>query len=236
MEIKTKFSVGDEVYYASTKSVQKQRSCPDCLDQKKWSVTSPGGGQYTFACPRCSAGYSSRRNDLVYLEVEPEVTKVTITNLEYRHKDHYNGAEQTQYWMSSGYIVYDPSKNEDNAIFRTEEEAKLRASALALARCATDRQVVESQRLSLEISDYQLTVIGYEDEKRKERALIDRASKLNWAIADAVRYVSAEDDAAEPNVPDKYDLEWAVRDLRKGLSAYLGEVIGGVDARDGEAT
>ena len=78
-ELKTKFSIGDAVYHASTTTTKKQHPCPDCLGSRKWSATSPAGGSYQFGCPRCGGGYRSEDAlSLDYTQFVPIVRKLTI--------------------------------------------------------------------------------------------------------------------------------------------------------------
>src|SRR5690606_21980316 len=60
--IETKYGIGDVVWHASTVSETKTRDCPDCKGERKWSVTSPAGGEYSIACPRCAASFMSDRD------------------------------------------------------------------------------------------------------------------------------------------------------------------------------
>lgn len=84
MNFESKFSIGDKVFYPKINRVVKQIPCPDCLGEKVWTVTSPAGSTYQFACPRCSDGYNKFSNgELEYPEYEMEIQQLTIGKIYY---------------------------------------------------------------------------------------------------------------------------------------------------------
>jgi hypothetical protein len=224
-EIVTRYSIGDVVFRAGTQSSTKRHPCPDCLGTKTWKATSPGGGEYTFGCPRCGGGYSSRGNDLEYSVIVPLVTQLTIGSVRYDSHGHWgDGTRQTQYMAREtgvgGGSVYD-----ETDLYPTREEAQAAAEIKAAHETVTTPWVVERYSKSLSISDYQLNVVGFEEQKRKHEELQAKASSLRYAVGDAVEYMNGEK-------PDEYDFKWAVDYLRKGLAKFTGEEVGGVSPDD----
>lgn len=185
--IETKFSIGDKVYHAGTTTTRKQHPCPDCKGEKKWSVTSPAGGEYTIGCPRCSSRYLSDRDlSLDYTAHVPTVQRMTIGSVQFNSE---NGAWDSgarhmcrETGVGSG-SVYDECK-----LFATEAEALAAAEAMAALNNAEQKWIVDLYNKSLEISDYQLenAKANLADEyKRKIGSLFWGVSELFDTIAEA---------------------------------------------------
>lgn len=152
MLIETKFSKGDEVYYASTLPKRKTHDCPDCNNTRKWKAISPAGLEYEFGCPRCSQHYSSNHElSLSYTQFEPKVETRTIGSLQintHEPRTHYMCYETG---IGSGQLY-----NEED-LFTTHDEALKRAKELA-QRTNTNLDWVKKQYdATLEICDYQLS-------------------------------------------------------------------------------
>lgn len=153
--IETKYSVGDVVYFASTISTRKQHDCPDCLGSRKWSATSPAGGEFEFACPRCSASYQSDRDlSLDYTAYEPTAGRLTIGSIQVNTApgayDHGNRYMCVETGIGSGSVY-----NEDR-LFETEAEALAAAQSMADEQNATTEWVVAQYNKTLSLSDYQI--------------------------------------------------------------------------------
>ncbi len=170
--IETKFSIGDVVYYASTTTERKQHPCPDCLGTKKWKATSPAGGEYEFACPRCRIGYRADHDlSLDYSIFVAISRRLTIGSVR------TDSSDKTQYMcvetgIGSGNL-YDESR-----LFLTENEALVAAQALAnKSNNGGVPWVAEQYNKSLEVCDYQLND-GREHLEEK------RASRLAYKLQD----------------------------------------------------
>lgn len=187
--IKTKYSIGDVVWYASTTTQAKQHPCPDCNDTKKWAAVSPAGNEYTFSCPRCSTQFNSHDElRLTYTAHAPTACKMTIGSVQFNSaKDSWD--EGARYMcletgVGSG-IVYDEAK-----LFETENDALLYAQTLADTANATHPHIVAQYNRSLEISDYQLEnglLKKAADDKR-------RAGQLLWNLNDLFDNIKEADD------------------------------------------
>jgi hypothetical protein len=150
MDIQSKFSVNDCVFYAGLKSVQKQFDCPDCLGEKKWTVKSPAGGEYEFDCPRCSASYLSDRSlNLSYLSFEPDVGSLTIGSVRYDSEKgfHYMCVE-TGVGSGQVYDEHDLSELKAGAL----EAAKIKAHK----KNKSNPSLVKQYDDALRVCDYQL--------------------------------------------------------------------------------
>lgn len=153
--IETKYSVGDVVYFASTVSTRKKHECPDCKGTKKWTAQSPAGGEFEFACPRCSASYQSDRDlSLDYTAYDPSVGRLTIGSVQvntapgaYDHGTRYMCVETG---IGSGSIY-----NEDR-LFETEAEAKAAAQAMADEQNTTTEWIVQLYNKTLSLRDYEI--------------------------------------------------------------------------------
>ena len=150
--IKTKYSIGDVVWLASTHTERKSHPCPDCKGSSIWTAFSPAGSEYTLACPRCSASYISDSDlSLQYSSFEPTARKLTIGSVRFdSHSDTKNAYMCAETGVGSGNVY------KESILFGTEKEA-LDAAKIEAAKQNQDIDwVVSLYDKSLSISDYQL--------------------------------------------------------------------------------
>lgn len=186
--IETKYSVGDVVYFASTVSTKKRHNCPDCLGTRKWSAKSPAGGEFEFACPRCSASYQSDRDlSLDYTAYEPTASRVTIGSIQVNTApgsyDHGNRYMCVETGIGSG-SIYD-----EDRLFETEDEALAAAQALADEQNAKTEWIVQLYNKTLSLSDYQIESAKLklaEDVARNARSSLWNLDYLFDQIKDAM--------------------------------------------------
>lgn len=131
-----KFRVGQTVWYANTDNREAKRDCPDCLGERSWRVTTPGGGDYDVPCQRCASGYMTRRHDevlpLAYRVAVAAPRCFTIKSVEVRS-------------YSEGPSIYYDGRGE-GGLFATEEEAQKASDDMAAAWNA--KQAAEPEMLA----------------------------------------------------------------------------------------
>ena len=148
--IETKFEVGEAVFKAGTTIVRKQHECPDCLGTRKWSAKSPGGGEYTFPCPRCGGGYMSNRDlSLDYSVHAPTVERLTIGQVRA-----ISGEDAEYMCRETG--IGSGTLHREKDLFRSEAEAQEAAKLLAAERTEKTDWMVKQYDAALGMSDYQL--------------------------------------------------------------------------------
>ncbi|MDR7032396.1 hypothetical protein [Mesorhizobium sp. BE184] len=183
----TKYSVGDVVYHASTTSEKKRHPCPDCLGTTKWKATSPAGGEYEFACPRCAAQYNSDRDLMLdYSAFVPYVQKLTIGSIQVNTaKGAYD--EGARYMCLEtgigGGSVYDEAR-----LFPSEDEATAAAQAIADGQNVSVDWVAKLYDKTLRVCDYQLENAALKqaaDDKRAARSMLYGLGDLFQQIKDA---------------------------------------------------
>lgn len=151
--IEVKYGIGDKVFLALPVAKKHTRPCPDCLGTKEWKVTSPGGEDYTFWCPRCSGVYQNRRElSLDYSQFVPEIRELTIGSIQVNtHDEEPNGYMCVETGVGSGYNYY------ESQLFLTAEEALVACQGL----CDEKNNEPGSHTLQryndlLKVCDYQL--------------------------------------------------------------------------------
>jgi hypothetical protein len=109
-----KFRVGQTVWYADIKQVQRTLPCPDCLGAQTWRVATPAGGDYEVPCQRCCSGYTYTHHaeiaPLKYTEAEAAPRSFTVTKV---------GIDN---WGDGPRVIYDG--RDEGSLFATEEEAR----------------------------------------------------------------------------------------------------------------
>lgn len=216
--IETKYSVGDVVYFASTVTERKRHDCPDCLGTRKWTAQSPAGGEFEFACPRCSASYQNDRDlSLDYTAYAPTAGRLTIGSIQVNTApgsyDHGNRYMCVETGVGSG-SVYDEAR-----LFDTEDAALAAAQAMADEQNAKTTWIVEQYNRSLSLSDYQIenAKLKTADEARS------RAQSMLWNVGHLFSEIrEADDKEAIIDLIDWYgDHDWE-RDKEKFLLAFPG--------------
>jgi hypothetical protein len=150
MEIKSKFSIGETVYYATTTHVTRRAECPDCLGQKEWKAISPAGDEFTFSCPRCCKSYS---NDLEYHVRHPSVRQLTIGSVRIDTAD----KEKPISYMCQETGVGSGSIYDEADFFSTEDQAFEAANIKANFETAADPAAIKRYNKTLSLSLYQLS-------------------------------------------------------------------------------
>lgn len=214
----TKYSVGDVVYFAATNAERKRHPCPDCLGTTKWKATSPAGGEYEFACPRCAAQYNSERDLMLdYSAFVPYVTKLTIGSIQVNTaKGAYDeGARYmcVETGIGSG-SVYDEAR-----LFSTEVDATAAAQAIADGQNVSTDWVVKLYDKTLKVSDYQLENAALKqaaDAKLAARSMLYGLGDLFQQIKDA----SDKDEIIEAvEAYEEYDWSRDKEDADKAMEA-----------------
>lgn len=137
-----KFSIGQKVWRGSGAWSEKQQSCPDCLGQLRWSVTTPAGETFNASCATCERGYECT-GTINSWDYHPRVDCLTIGSVRIDSAD----AEHPVSYMchetgiGSGQIHYEPTlaETEGEAAEIAEREAldnRVRAKAEAERRAA----------------------------------------------------------------------------------------------------
>lgn len=151
--IETKFSIGDVVYRAGITTVTKKHPCPDCGGTKTWKAVSPAGGEYEFACPRCTSNFMHNDDlSLSYSCYEPSISRLTIGSIRVdTSSDRRNEYMCVETGIGSGSIYA------EGDLFHTEEEATTVAKLKAADADKSVEWVAKRFNRTLQLSDYQLT-------------------------------------------------------------------------------
>jgi len=123
--MEAKYKIGDKVWYATTRTVQKTMPCSECFGKKHLIVILGDDSQVPIPCVSCdfrdenSFGYDSYPHGYVhYYEFEAKAKEVVISKVEM-------DANHVEYRFDGGYCM-----DEDRA-FDTEQEAIQKAAELA---------------------------------------------------------------------------------------------------------
>lgn len=172
----TKFSVGDTVWFSNTTTEKRRHDCPDCLGEKLWKCTSPAGGEFTVACPRCSAQYQSDRDlSLDYAIYVPAVRALTVGLVRASSQEGEGYGEGNEY-MCNETGIGSGSLYRENKLFATKEEATAAAQVQAdEANADPQHWVAQQYSKSLKFSDYELKDAVMEAAK-------SRASRVSYDV------------------------------------------------------
>lgn len=223
-DLKTRFSVGDVVYHATTTTEKKRHPCPDCKGEGKWKAVSPAGCEYSFACPRCGASYKSFNNiSLSYTAHVARAQRLTIGSVRVDTHAGCWGDEEPNSYMCQETGVGSGNIYRESRLFTTEDEALRAAEAMAAKTNAETEWIVKQYDQSLDVSDYQLESAGLSEVKRLE----SRARSMIWNIGNLFATIEeAEDkDAILEAIADYKNLDWEndKRDAAQGIEARSDE-------------
>lgn len=113
-----KYNIGDVVWFAEMKRVERSVVCPDCFGHKYLTVIKGDGEQVTIDCEGCSRGYEPPRGYVLYNEFVPCVLQVRISQVQIEADAVYYGHEE-------GFRV------KESELFDNEIDAHERAKVLA---------------------------------------------------------------------------------------------------------
>lgn len=153
MIIETKYSIGDVVWLATTRTETKRMPCPDCNGTKKWKATSPAGAEYEFNCPRCSARHGPNHPlTLDYTQFTGSTQRLTVGQVRTSTGDEGATYMCCETGVGSGSIYY------ERDLFLTKEEAQAAADAKAAVQNDGAVPWVKKQYDEvLALCDYELT-------------------------------------------------------------------------------
>lgn len=120
-KIAPKFQIGDPVWRASSGTVEKWVTCPDCGGTRTLKATLFDGTEYNIECVGCAAGYNPPCGQVRLYEFGTATHWHTVTGVTI-------GEGGCEYRLSGSYWA----KEED--LLATREEAELRAEVLAKER------------------------------------------------------------------------------------------------------
>lgn len=218
--IKTKYGIGDVVWNATTVSETKSRDCPDCNGKRKWSVTSPAGGEYSIACPRCSASFMNDRElSLKYQAHVPMARRLTIGSVRYDSHGHFSDPEPRTEYMCVETGVGGGNVYREDSLFLTEEEALSAAEKMAAIVNTETPYIAKAFDRTLEISDYQLEHAALKLAKDQ----LSRWGGYLWNVGDLFSEISeASDKEAIIDLIDDYKRRYMEGDLKE-IRAALAE-------------
>jgi len=167
MDIPTpRFKIGQTVYHPRTTRQVRFLPCPDCLDTKKWKVTSGAGLEFEIACPRCEELSSSQYVPRVIEYVASEPQALTIGSIKIdTHPAHGDSpvsymCEETG--IGSGSIYY------ETQLCETPETARALAT-LAAQKFNENPEESRTQHFSREIAMWQIERVTAESERASRR-------------------------------------------------------------------
>lgn len=121
-----KFNIGDKVFRATMRSVEKFNTCPDCWGKKYLRVILGDDSEVTIDCAGCDLGYEPPRGYVTHRAYEPQVEGGKITGIEINE----NGVS----YNLSGYIV------EEKNVSEVYEDALKQAAVLAAEYEESEKQ------------------------------------------------------------------------------------------------
>lgn len=118
------YNIGDKVWYARRQSKEEKVTCPECFGKRYLTVILGDDSKVIIHCAGCSStGYEEPRGYVTYYKQDIGVELVTICKVEIYH-DHVEYGFDCVPGISH-HIA------KDTDLFRTKEEAEVRAKELA---------------------------------------------------------------------------------------------------------
>lgn len=120
------FNVGDQVWIAKTEWKEYYLTCPHCFGKKFLTVILGDDSKITIDCECCRAGYLGSQGTVSVGQYREDASFETITRKE-QSRDEIS-------YTAGGYCL------KHNDIFRTKEEAQIRAAEIARDHRADEMQ------------------------------------------------------------------------------------------------
>ena len=95
-----KYQMGDKVWYAKRRYVERTKTCPDCDGTRALTVIMGDESRVSIECVGCKSGYEPPKGYIKYGEYVIDVCQVIIEGIEikkdgveYRHSERYSCPE-----------------------------------------------------------------------------------------------------------------------------------------------
>ena len=112
------YNIGDKVWYAQRKAVERQELCPDCFGQRALTVIKGDGSQVSIGCVACVRGFDYATGYVNWHGHVVDVAEVVIEKVELT-------PDKVEYGFRNCYHA------DQSCMFDTKEEAEARALELA---------------------------------------------------------------------------------------------------------
>jgi hypothetical protein len=118
------YHIGDKVWFANRKVVQKRELCPDCFGELALTVIKGDGSKVSIECAGCASGFEPPKGYVTYYAHEVAVTEVIIDKIELT-------STSVEYYFHEQFSPDHNYYTRHGDIFDTKEEAEKRAEELA---------------------------------------------------------------------------------------------------------
>jgi hypothetical protein len=198
-----KYKIGDVVWRGRVFQKEMQLPCPDCLNTRKWKITTPGGSELEADCARCTGSWQLRGvPSLKDYTFEALVERLTIGSIriDTASRDYHPVSYMChETGIGAGGIHY------EDKLHPTEEAARADAQAEVAAkekvRAATPERLEKVSFQHLRVMDAAITVA-------------DRATWNSW-----YRYQNLREDV-EGEIAGDHAAE-SLQDLKENLERHL---------------
>ena len=161
------YRIGDKVWYAQRKGVERQELCPDCFGQRALTVIKGDGSQVSIPCVACIRSYDEPTG---YVNWHGHVVDVSEVEIE--------KVEQTKEGVTYGF--HGCYRADQGSMFDTKEEAEVRA--LELAEKHNQEELARIYQKEKHNHTWAWNAHYHRDcIKRAERDLVYHTAKLNYA-------------------------------------------------------
>jgi hypothetical protein len=183
------FAVGDTVFVPRVHSKDIDVTCPDCLGENQWVISTPSGISRTIDCPRCMGGkrdyawMKPKRYERTLEIQELKITEVCITSRKAHNRDEVDTS--ISYQLAGGWSM------QRRGLYLTRAEAEVAGAAL-LAEGVKEEHASYLAELKKNEERSAMDIIRAFESKAYERAraLDEKIERLKEKMMDAVKYPS----------------------------------------------
>ena len=169
------YQIGDKVWYAQCKTVEKRELCPDCFGECALTVIKGNRSQVSIACVGCQRGYDCPTGYVTYYAHIVDVSEVEIEKVEIKK-------EGVTYGFHGCYCA------DQGSMFDTKAEAEARALVLAEIHNQEERDKI--YRKHKYDHTWAWNAHYYRDcIKRAEKDLVYYTARLNVAKVKAKEWI-----------------------------------------------
>lgn len=182
------FAIGDTIFIPSVRQKDIPVTCPDCMGEKLWNISTPSGVSTTIGCPRCGGG---EHNWLIPKRYERcvEINEAQIVGLSISYKKGYK-SEELHTRIEYDTRPYIGGVNHDKA-YLSREAAEIAGAALLADDEKSDHEVWRKERKRAQERAGQDILTAFRAEAEKHaRALDQKIDKLKDEMREAIEYPS----------------------------------------------
>jgi hypothetical protein len=219
------FAIGDKIFVPSVRQKEVLVTCPDCLDEKAWTVSTPSGITKTIECPRCNGG---KDNWLIPKRYEQtlEIKETTIAKVSIRSAKKYKSEEIAVSISYDTEAPYCGSVDHEKVYLTHEAAAEAGAIMMAEYTATEDKRWRENRERDEKRAGQDIITAIQSVANKDYKDLEYKVDQLREKMLDAIRYPNSNGPTLEKRLYGAPEL------TSQGLADWFSQMLRDCELED----